>query len=140
MTNQVSYLPMMRDCLGKIKVLLNNNSCRTAVWFRPVSRACIPGGDFMGGQRFILKTENGNGTEIHGNIYYIDYDYLKTLGIPVVEGRNFSRDFPTDSALRRYHQPGSCKAAGLERDKSHRQNNCSFRTERIQGDRRCRRF
>lgn len=59
---------------------------------------CIPGGEFMGGTEIYPKNKNGNGTEIHGNIYSIDYDYLKTLGIRVVEGRNFSRDFPTDSA------------------------------------------
>jgi putative ABC transport system permease protein len=29
--------------------------------------------------------------------WYIDYDYLKTLGMEIIKGRNFSRDFPTDS-------------------------------------------
>ncbi len=28
----------------------------------------------------------------------IDYDYLKTLGMQIVKGRNFSKDFPTDSS------------------------------------------
>ncbi|MGB3590725.1 MAG: ABC transporter permease [Nonlabens sp.] len=28
---------------------------------------------------------------------YITYDYMSTLGIPVVEGREFSRDFPSDT-------------------------------------------
>jgi len=58
----------------------------------------IPGGVMMDGTEIYPKNEKGNGAEIHGNIYHIDYDYLKTLGIPVVQGRNFSRDFPTDSS------------------------------------------
>jgi putative ABC transport system permease protein len=28
----------------------------------------------------------------------VDYDYVNTLGIEIIEGRNFSRDFPSDSA------------------------------------------
>ena len=35
---------------------------------------------------------------IHSNIYHIDYDFLRTLNIPVAQGRNFSKDFPTDSS------------------------------------------
>ena len=58
----------------------------------------VPGGAFMDGTQIYPKDENGNGTEIHGNIYHIDYDYLKTLGITIVQGRNFSKDFPTDSS------------------------------------------
>jgi len=58
----------------------------------------VPGGIMMDGTEIFPKDENGNGKEIHGNIYHIDYDYLKTLGIPVIKGRNFSKDFPTDSA------------------------------------------
>jgi putative ABC transport system permease protein len=29
--------------------------------------------------------------------WYIDYDYIKTLGMQIIKGRNFSKDFPTDS-------------------------------------------
>ena len=39
-----------------------------------------------------------NGTEIHANIYHVDYDYLQHLGMQIVKGRNFSKDFPTDSS------------------------------------------
>lgn len=58
----------------------------------------VPGGIMMDGTEIYPKDENGNGTEIHGNIYHIDYNYLKTLGIKVIQGRNFSRDFATDSS------------------------------------------
>jgi len=30
--------------------------------------------------------------------WYIDYDYIKTLGMQITTGRNFSKDFPSDSA------------------------------------------
>jgi putative ABC transport system permease protein len=30
--------------------------------------------------------------------WMVDYDYVNTLGIEIIEGRNFSRDFPSDSA------------------------------------------
>jgi putative ABC transport system permease protein len=53
----------------------------------------------MDGQRFIPRNETSNGTEIHANIYHVDYDYLKTLGIHVsTRQETFSKDFPTDSA------------------------------------------
>jgi putative ABC transport system permease protein len=52
----------------------------------------------MDGTEIYPKNESGNGTEIHANIYHVDYDYLKTLGISVLCGRNFSKEFPSDSA------------------------------------------
>ncbi|HWB28748.1 MAG TPA: ABC transporter permease [Chitinophagaceae bacterium] len=35
--------------------------------------------------------------EIHSNIYNIDYDYVPTLGMHIVQGRNFSKEYSTDS-------------------------------------------
>jgi putative ABC transport system permease protein len=32
------------------------------------------------------------------NIYNVDYDYLKTLGMQIKQGRYFSRDFGSDSS------------------------------------------
>ncbi len=40
---------------------------------------------------------NYKGHEIRTNIEITDYDYLKTLGIKLLAGRDFSRDFATDS-------------------------------------------
>jgi putative ABC transport system permease protein len=62
-----------------------------------ISRS-IPAGFIMDGTEIYPKNESGNGTEIHANIYHVDYDYLKTLGISVLYGRNFSKEFPSDSA------------------------------------------
>ncbi len=38
-----------------------------------------------------------NGHELRSHVQLIDYDYLKTLGIRLLSGRDFSRDFATDS-------------------------------------------
>jgi putative ABC transport system permease protein len=61
-----------------------------------ISRS-VPGDLFMDGTEIYPRNGDGNGKEIHTNIFYVDYDYLKTLGIQVKEGRNFSKDFSTDS-------------------------------------------
>ena len=40
---------------------------------------------------------NYKGHEVRSHILQVDYDYLKTLGIQLLSGRDFSRDFATDS-------------------------------------------
>lgn len=62
-----------------------------------ISRA-IPAGDIIDGTEIFPQNESGNGTEIHSNIYHVDYDYLQTLGIGLLHGRNFSKEFPSDSS------------------------------------------
>ncbi|MBO3698432.1 ABC transporter permease [Roseivirga sp. E12] len=37
------------------------------------------------------------GTQVIMSSWTVDYEYLETLGIDLIEGRNFSRDFATDS-------------------------------------------
>lgn len=37
------------------------------------------------------------GTQVIMSNWTVDYEYLETLGIELIEGRNFSRDFATDS-------------------------------------------
>jgi putative ABC transport system permease protein len=60
----------------------------------------IPGKENMDGTQVYPKDKeaNENDAEIHTNIYHIDYDYIPTLGMKIVQGRNFSRDFPSDSS------------------------------------------
>ena len=58
----------------------------------------VPGSGKMNGTEVYPKQDGpNNGREIHTNIYNIDYDYVPTLGLQIVRGRNFSRDFATDS-------------------------------------------
>ncbi|WP_299287242.1 ABC transporter permease [uncultured Mucilaginibacter sp.] len=40
---------------------------------------------------------NYKGHELRTNIQFVDYNYFKTLGIQLAQGRDFSRDFATDS-------------------------------------------
>jgi putative ABC transport system permease protein len=62
-----------------------------------ISRS-VPGGEVMDGTEIYPKNETSNGTEIHANISHVDYDYVRTLGLHIIQGRNFSKDFPTDSS------------------------------------------
>ncbi len=60
---------------------------------------CVPGSGNMNGTEVYPKKDGpGGGKEIHANIYNIDYDYIPTLGLKIIQGRNFSRDFQTDSS------------------------------------------
>jgi len=94
---QVLFLPEAR-LLGKnqtaFKQQLSENKNVVAT---SISNS-VPGLPSMDGTEIYPKNKNGNGTEIHANIYHVDDDYLKTLGIHIIEGRNFSKNFPTDSS------------------------------------------
>jgi len=61
-----------------------------------ISRS-VPGDEFMDGTEIFPKNETGNGTEIHSNIFHVDYDYVRALRLKIIEGRNLSPDFPSDS-------------------------------------------
>jgi putative ABC transport system permease protein len=59
----------------------------------------VPGNPNMDGTQIYPKDKqaNENDVEIHTNIFHIDYDYIPTLGIHIAQGRNFSKDYSTDS-------------------------------------------
>ena len=62
--------------------------------------AAIPvGTSNVGGSIIYAKRENDKEShaEITTNIYHVDEDYLKTLGMKLTEGRAFSKAFSTDS-------------------------------------------
>jgi putative ABC transport system permease protein len=95
--NQVLFLPDAR-LLGNGQTAFEQQLLQDSrVVAASISRS-VPGGEIMDGTEVFPRNENGNGTEIHANIYHVDYDYLRTLGIHVLRGRNFSKDFSTDSA------------------------------------------
>lgn len=59
----------------------------------------VPASGNMDGTEIYPKKDGpDNGHEIHTNIYHVDYDFVPTLGLQIIRGRNFSRDFPTDSS------------------------------------------
>ncbi len=43
------------------------------------------------------KQANEGASEIHAYIFHVDFDYIKTLGMTIVAGRNLSPDFQGDS-------------------------------------------
>ena len=75
----------------KQQVLLDNRVVSASISWS------VPAGIFDGTEIF-PKNNSFNGTTIHANIYHVDYDYLFTLGIQILYGRNFSKKFPSDSA------------------------------------------
>lgn len=60
----------------------------------------IPGNGNMSGTEIYAKERQADETknEIHTNIYRVDGNYLPTLGIKLIEGRNVSPDFPGDTS------------------------------------------
>ncbi|WP_323756131.1 ABC transporter permease [Roseivirga sp.] len=46
----------------------------------------------------LIETEEGPVDNRGINFYWVDYDFFSTLGVDVVEGRNFSSDYPSDSS------------------------------------------
>jgi putative ABC transport system permease protein len=95
--DQVLFLPDAR-LLGNDQTAFEQQLLRDSrVVSATISRS-VPAGDLMDGTEIYPKNGNSNGTEIHANIYHVDYDYLRTLGMQVLRGRNFSKDFGTDSS------------------------------------------
>ena len=62
----------------------------------PVDR---DGSDVDGTEVYAKENKANEGSsEIHSYIFHVDYDYLKTLDMTIVAGRNLSRDFRSDSS------------------------------------------
>jgi len=60
----------------------------------------IPGNGNMEGTEIYAKDRQSDETksEIHSNIYRVDGNYLPTLGIKLIAGRNISPEFPGDTS------------------------------------------
>jgi putative ABC transport system permease protein len=95
--DQVLYLPDAYLLGGMQDAFKADLTRDTRVISASIARS-VPGSVNMDGTEIFPKNEKGNGVEIHTNIYHIDYDFLRTLNIPVAQGRNFSKDFPSDSS------------------------------------------
>ncbi len=62
----------------------------------PVGRdeGSIDGSEVYASENKAHETES----EIHANFFHVDYDYLSTLGMKMVAGRYFSKDYGTDTS------------------------------------------
>jgi putative ABC transport system permease protein len=65
-----------------------------------ISRDAPVGNLNMDGTQVYAKENkaNENESEIHTNIFHVDYDYISTLGMKIISGRYFSKDFGGDSS------------------------------------------
>ncbi len=109
--NQLNYLKTMdqgfdqknvvglrlnRDMINKYQVL------KTALLEYPgIKSVCstnTPIGEGSGKIIFNVETDMGM-TERGVNFAIVDHDFINTLGIKIVEGRNFQRDMPSDTLL-----------------------------------------
>ncbi len=94
---QVLFLPDA-DLLGKNQTAFEQQLRQDSRVVSASITRSVPGGPIVNGTQIFPKDENGKGQEIHAHIFFVDYDYLKTLDIQILQGRNFSKEFPTDSA------------------------------------------
>jgi len=55
-------------------------------------------GEMDGSQVYAKENkEHETQSEIHANFFHVDYDYMSTLGMQMKAGRNFSKDYVSDS-------------------------------------------
>lgn len=73
--------------------LIQNSNIKSAS-----SSSTTPGNGY-GKNIFSIETEEGPMDQIGLDNYRVDYDFFPTLGIDVVEGRNFSLEYPSDTSL-----------------------------------------
>ncbi|MDB5222070.1 MAG: FtsX-like permease family protein [Chitinophagaceae bacterium] len=54
-------------------------------------------GDVLAGDEIIVPGKEGDKTQ-SVNLFIVDHDYIKTMGLQLVKGRDFSRNFATDTS------------------------------------------
>ena len=70
-------------------------------------------GDLFAGDAIKLVTKDGEKEETT-NLFVADYDYIKTLGMKIIAGREFLRDHPTDAENAFIINETAVKEFGLE--------------------------
>ena len=82
--------------LGKNQDAYKENLLRDPRVVNVSGSGYLPAG-FSYNNNFILYPENKTNELVKTLRYDVDYSYIKTLGIQMKDGRNFSKDFGTDS-------------------------------------------
>jgi putative ABC transport system permease protein len=67
-----------------------------------------------GGTSRISSGFDYNGRLIRSNVITVDYDFLKTMGIPLLSGRDFSKSFGTDTSRNVIVTESMAKSFGVE--------------------------
>ncbi|MEL6562253.1 MAG: ABC transporter permease, partial [Bacteroidota bacterium] len=57
----------------------------------------VPGSGF-GKNVMAVETKNGTMEDYGVDLFTVDYEYFPTLDIEIIKGRNFSKEYPTDTA------------------------------------------
>ncbi len=93
---QVVHFPMNRNIRDSWPALKNKLMQHPAILNASTSTT-IPGSGYG---KNVMNVESNEGVMDNYGIdsYGIDYDYLNVLGIEVLDGRSFSRDYVTDTA------------------------------------------
>jgi len=95
---QVLYLPDA-NLLGANQVLFEQKLLQDNRVVRATIGRDLPGSGTNDGTEVFPRDEAGGktGKEIHMNIFHVDYDYIPVMGMKMVQGRNLSKDYSTDS-------------------------------------------
>jgi len=93
---------VIRMSLSTNEMRDNYNAFRSVLLELPevinVGTASTSPGYGVGKNLLNVEGQNGEMVERGIDMYAIDYDYLSTLGFEIVEGRDFSREFPSDTS------------------------------------------
>ena len=91
---QVMFFPMRGDKMFKSRELFKEQ-LQQSPGISSVSIGYGFPGDAVAGDRIIVP-DNGEQKTLNCTQLMVDHDYIKTLGLKVVAGRDFSRDMKTD--------------------------------------------
>lgn len=77
-----------------------------------------PGNRNMDGTQVYARNndENQKGKEIHIDIFHVDERYVPTLGMEIAKGRNFSKDFPSDSSAVLINETAAAQLGWVQTD------------------------
>ncbi len=82
-----SKIPVLKEEFKKLPSVIEVGSATTSPGYA------------IGKNLINVEDENGAMVERGIDLYGIDYEYLPALGFEIIAGRNFSRDFPSDTAM-----------------------------------------
>lgn len=83
--DQQSRIPVLTNKLSQLSFIIDVGYANTAP------------GKRIGKLLFEAESNNGNLVSRSFNLFVADYNFVQTLGIKIVSGRNFSRDFISDT-------------------------------------------
>ena len=111
--NQLNFIQHQRIGFNKDQVISLNDTQVLGKQSEPFKNEILKNPDFISGTisgflpvenssrsstTFWKKGERTPDNSVMMQYWRVDYDYIKTLGMKIVKGRDFSRDFPSDTS------------------------------------------